>query len=270
MKIRWMRGALVRWMALLSIMLFTVTAMTGWAAAREEEGELDALKEEMSGIRHEMSGIKRELGEIHAILQRALRTPGSRPQPKAAMVTVKGRPTLGRAEAPVTMVEFSDYQCPFCRRFVVATLPLLKKHYIDTGKLRYVFSDFPLDNIHPDATKAAEAAHCAGEQGRYWVMHDLLFQNARDLSVPSLNRHAQSLGLDSGEFGTCLESGRYLATIKSARAEGVKAGVRGTPTFFLGPSTSGDGIVGKPLVGARPFPAFKKLIDSLLEEAEKN
>ena len=105
MKTRWMRGGLVRWMALLSIMLFTVTALTGWAAAREEERELDALNEEMSGIRREMSGIKRELAEIHAILQRALRPRGSRPEPKAAMVTSPPLPRLFAWPAPILCLE---------------------------------------------------------------------------------------------------------------------------------------------------------------------
>ena len=90
-----------------------------------------------------------------------------------------GEPSLGKPDAPLTLVEFSDYQCPFCRRFFEQTLPALKSKYIDAGQLRYVFRDFPLDQIHPQARQAAESVHCAAEQGKYWEMHDLLFQSLR-------------------------------------------------------------------------------------------
>jgi len=121
-----------------------------------------------------------------------------RPQPiqpgsAAASVSIAGNLIMGKKDAPVTMIEFSDYQCPFCRRFFETTLPTLKAEYVETGKVRYVFRDFPLDQIHPHARKAAEAAHCAGDQGKYWEMHDLLFQNPQALRVESLKTHARSL-----------------------------------------------------------------------------
>ena len=114
-------------------------------------------------------------------------------------------PALGR-DAPVTIVEFSDYQCPFCRRFYATTLPAIKKEYIDAGKVRYVFRDFPLEELHSHARKAAEAAHCAGEQGKYWQMHDALFQNQGTLELPQLAEHARAVGLDSLVFNRCMSS----------------------------------------------------------------
>ena len=115
-------------------------------------------------------------------------------------VGVANNPMLGAPEAPLTLIEFSDYQCPFCRRFAETTLPVLKRDYIETGKLRYVFRDFPLDRLHPQARKVAEAAHCAGDQGKYWAMHDLLFQQQQALQVERLKGYARQLGLNDPAF----------------------------------------------------------------------
>src|SRR5206468_10780677 len=125
---------------------------------------------------------------------------------------VADAPSLGRADAPVTLVEFSDFQCPFCGRFFATTLPALKQDYIDTGKLRYVFRDFPLDQLHPNARNAAAAAHCAGEQGKYWEMHDTLYRNQRTLQVEHLKGFALELSLNGNAFTTCLDGGKYAAT----------------------------------------------------------
>src|SRR2546422_1286610 len=144
---------------------------------------------------------------------------------------VADAPTLGRADAPVTIVEFSDYQCPFCQRFFATTLPELKREYIETGKVRYVFRDFPLE-MHAQARKAAEAAHCAGEQGKYWEMHDVLFQNQRALEVENLKEYAGRLNVDSTGFYACLNDGRYSAEIQKDHDDGAAAGVGGTPGFF--------------------------------------
>ena len=122
-------------------------------------------------------------------------------------------PSLGRKDAPVTLVEFSDYECPFCQRHFLSVLPEIKREYVDTGKVRYVFVDFPLEQLHPHARKAAEAAYCAGEQGRYWEMHDALFTNQQALELPQLGGHARNLGLDATAFESCLFSGRHAARV---------------------------------------------------------
>ena len=134
--------------------------------------------------------------------------------------SVADAPSLGRADAPVTLVEFSDFQCPFCGRFFATTLPALKQDYIDTGKLRYVFRDFPLDQLHPNARTAAVAAHCAGEQGKYWDMHDVLFQNQRALAPPQLAEYARAVGVAGPEFEQCVASGRYAPQIERGLTDG--------------------------------------------------
>jgi protein-disulfide isomerase len=145
-------------------------------------------------------------------------------------------------------------------------MPQLDAEYIRTGKLRYAVRDFPLESIHPHAFKAAEAAHCAGEQGRYWEMHDRLFAHHRGLTAADLPGHAQAVGLDGAKFQSCLQAGRHAARVRRDLSEGQKAGVRGTPSFFLVVQEPNDQSVKvlKVLRGALPFAQFKAAIDEAL------
>ncbi|OGB95055.1 MAG: hypothetical protein A2Z31_04150 [candidate division NC10 bacterium RBG_16_65_8] len=163
-------------------------------------------------------------------------------------------------------MEFSDYHCPFCARHVHQNLPQIDEAYIKTGKLKYVFRDFPLEAIHPEAFKAAEAAHCAGATGKYWEMHERLFANQNALGAADLVRHAQALGLDGPEFARCLDSAKYAPQVRQALAEGQRAGLRGTPMFFLGLTKPNDGKVTvlSAIQGAQPFAAFQDAIEKLL------
>jgi protein-disulfide isomerase len=221
------------------------------------------VEEEIRELRKELAEIKKEVGEIKNLLQGAVKP--QVPQKVTAAVGVSGRPSLGRQDAPVTLVEFSDYQCPFCKRHFSTVYPVLKKDYIDTGKLRYVFRDFPIPNLHPQAKKAHEAAYCAGEQNKYWEMHELLFENSQDFSVPALKSYATKIALKHDHFDACLESGKYSGDIDKEITEGSAAGVSGTPTFFIGPSGSGHKIIGTVLSGAQPLARFKQVIDDLLK-----
>lgn len=179
----------------------------------------------------------------------------------ASVAPVDDVMSLGDPGAPVTIAEFSDYQCPFCASYFRETWPQLKAAFVDTGRVRYVFKDFPLTNIHPQAPKAHEAARCAGEQGAYWDMHARLFsgqaQWGRALDhVAVLKDSAAELGLEMSDFETCLVSGRWASAVNADIAEGVGLGVRGTPTFFIN---------GYPLVGAQPF----ENLGSAIELAEQ-
>jgi protein-disulfide isomerase len=161
-------------------------------------------------------------------------------------------PSKGPQNAPVTIVEFSDFQCPFCAR-VEPTVAKLLKDYPD--KIRLVYRDFPLPN-HGDAPKAAEAALCAGDQGKYWEMHSALFANQEKLKVPDLKAQAKQLGLDQAKFDQCLDSGVKAKEVDANRAAGEEAGVSGTPAFFIN---------GRMLSGAQPESAFKAIIDEELK-----
>jgi protein-disulfide isomerase len=149
-------------------------------------------------------------------------------------------------------------------------LPQIDSEYIRTGKLKYVVRDFPLESIHKDAFKAAEAAHCAGDQGHYWEMHARLFANQRALGPKELPQHAQGLGLDVPKFQQCLESGKHSARIRKDLEDGQKAGVTGTPAFFLGVTVPNDPTVKviRVLKGAQPYASFKSAIESLLSSIE--
>ncbi|MEZ5419198.1 MAG: thioredoxin domain-containing protein [Vicinamibacterales bacterium] len=160
-------------------------------------------------------------------------------------------PVRGPKDAPITIVEFSEYQCPFCAR-VTPTLKALEQKY--AGKVRVVYKDFPLQN-HLQAPKAAEAAHCAGDQGKYWELHDRMFANQQQLQVPELKKHAAALGLDQAAFDQCLDSGKHAARIQEDIALGNAMGVSSTPTLYIN---------GRVVTGAQPQPVFESIIDEEL------
>lgn len=161
-------------------------------------------------------------------------------------------PAIGSAGAPVTIVEFSDFQCPFCRN-VAPTLKRVRETYGD--KVRIVWKDFPLTQIHPEAFKAGEAAHCAGEQGKYWEYHDRLFENQQALQATDLKKYAADLGLDTTAFNACVDSAKYGERVRAGVEQGTKLGVNSTPTIYVN---------GRLLSGAQPYEAFAAVIDEEL------
>ena len=231
--------------------------------------ELKALRKELEEIKKGQSNIQNELQEIKTLLRG--RVPAPPPEPQNVVLEIKGDPFKGQPDAKVTLIEFSDYQCPFCSRHSRDTLPQLEREYIASGKLKYVFRNFPIESIHPLAFKAHEAANCAGEQGKYWEMHGRLFANQKAMSPKDLSDHAQALVLDMPKFQQCLDSGKHAAKIRKDLADGQKAGVQGTPSFFLGLTEPNDGMVKAVRIirGAQPYAAFKAAIDSLLSAQSK-
>jgi len=160
----------------------------------------------------------------------------------------------GDESAPVTIVEWSDFECPFCTRFYQNTLPQIDEEYIKTGKVKLIYRDFPL-GFHPNAQKAAEAAECAGEQDKFWEMHNKLFDSGVKGGVPSFKQFAGELGLDANRFNECLDLGKMEAEVKKDMADGQAAGVTGTPGFVIN---------GKIVKGAQPFENFKRIIEAEL------
>ena len=185
-------------------------------------------------------------------------TPDGPSEEEAAMarLPLEGRPALGPADAPVTLVEFTDYQCPFCGRHNNVTAPKLREHYGDM--LRVIVLHFPLVSIHPLAPKAAEAAECAADQGKFWEYNDTLHADQSAVDPSSLLRHAETLGLDIGTFGECLESGEKRLLIEQHIRAAVEAGARGTPFFVVN---------GQKMSGARSETIFRRLIDQVMRRA---
>jgi protein-disulfide isomerase len=190
---------------------------------------------------------------------------GSGSDQQTADVSVDDDAVLGNADAKVTIIEFSDYQCPYCRAFWKNTFPQLKSEYIDKGLARFVYRDFPLD-YHDMSQKYAEATECAADQNKFWEMHDKIFAEQEKkgsgttisgITVKDVKKWAQQIGLDSGAFGQCLDSGKYADEVKKDFADAEKAGLDGIPSFVIN---------GQLLVGAQPFSAFKTAIDKALAQ----
>ncbi len=208
----------------------------------------------------------KELKAIHQLLEH--QQAAAQPQPvapvsdKVKMSVAPGWYSLGRDDAPVTMVEFADYQCPFCRKFHADTFAELKKNYIDTGKVRYVSRDMPLD-FHPNAPGAAVAARCAGEQHKFWEIRDLMVVNAADLTPDSLVKYGEKVNLDMPAFRSCLNDKKYTAAIQKDVADAGTLGISGTPSFVVG-RTAKDQIDGVRIVGAVPYSVFETAIKNQL------
>ena len=200
-------------LSFVNLCLVGVLPAFGEPATQEDlsalRGEIEALKEGQQAIRDDLKAIKKLLT--------------SRPKAPSTVqdinrkINVAQDPAKGNQNATLTLIEFTDYQCPFCSRHTKSTLPQIEKDFIETGKIRYVLRDFPLSSIHPDAAKAHEAAHCAGEQGKYWEMHDQLFAHQKELKSDKLPGHAATAGVaDASAFQACLDSGKYEAQGKRA------------------------------------------------------
>jgi protein-disulfide isomerase len=245
------------------LMLLALVSAACAPVPRHSPRDFAAMRADVERITADLATLKVQLDQVQRLVsQRAGQVGVATGGP--VRTSLADAPMLGRADAPVTIVEFSDYQCPFCQRFFATTLPALKKDYIDSGKVRYVFRDFPLDELHPNARKAAEAAHCAGEQGKYWAMHNVLFRNSRALAPAQLTRHAGTIGVDEAKFARCLSSGRHAARVERGVTDGAAAGVRGTPGFVIGKTEAGGQVEGTAIRGAQPVEAFRRVIDQIL------
>lgn len=233
----------------------------------QASAEQDELKGQIRALKEGQAEIRKELQEIKKLLLAKEAGPPKRPLPEK--VSIAERPVRGNVNARVVVVEFSDFQCPFCGRYFRDAWPQIDQEYISTGKIKYVFKHVPLEQIHPAALKAAEAAECASEQGRFWEMHDRLFGNQSALSPANIASYAQAIGLDMPKFSQCLDTGTNAAAIRRSQVEADTLGVEGTPTFFIAlvdPKNPGsaDVRVISFISGAQPFAVFKSAIEKAL------
>ncbi len=204
---------------------------------------------------------QKEIKKLAAVLADGAPSPGQgqgRQQPPADKFDVDKHvsaqdPGWGPVDAKVVMVEFSDFQCPFCSRFAQNTAGKLREAYGD--KIRFVFKNLPLKSIHPHATGAAAAAQCAHEQGKFWEYYDKLFENQRNLEAASLIRYAGEIGLDSKTFSSCVVNPKIAQKVENDIQTAVSLGITGTPGFLIN---------GVKISGAQPFENFKKAIDEAL------
>ena len=228
----------------------------------------DDLQKEINQLNETNKAILKELQEIHKVLeqQRVAMAPQAPPPDVLPPdpIDVSRDQFRGAPNAKIAIIEYSDFQCPFCGKYEKETYGQLAKDYVESGKVKYVWRDMPLD-MHQYAMKAAEAANCAGAQGKFWEMHDRLFANQQALTPADLPKHAEALGLNVGQFQTCLDANRFDAEIKAEMADAAKANITGTPTFLFGiVQPNGSVKIVKKMIGARPYADFKAAIDSTI------
>lgn len=232
-------------------------------SAQQGTSEIEALRKEVEALKARQQQLESQLAQLLAAL-------GAGREPQQVTISLARAPSRGRADARVTMVEFSDFQCPFCGRHFRETMPQIDRDYIQTGKVRYVFRDLPIESLHPQAPKAHEAVHCAREQGKYWELWERFFSNPRDLSIDQLVAHAGSVGLDTAAFRQCVESGKHTSTIQRSLEEAARLGATGTPIIFFGLTEPGSETLTATTVirGAYPYDRFKTTIDGLLAQSQ--
>ena len=214
------------------------------------EGKIDTLSDELRELEDTM-----------------LTNPESNTGDAVVTISADDDPVMGDDNAPVIIIEFSDFQCPFCARFHAETLPLIKENYIDTGKVKFVYRDFPIQNIHPNAVPAAVASECAHEQDRYWEYHDSLFENINRWgplgaaeALEEFKTYAVNLNLDEASFNECLDTGRYIGEVSMDYADGVSYEITSTPSFLIGNEQTGYFLIS----GARPYEQFQFAIEQIL------
>ncbi|MDA2921176.1 DsbA family protein [Desulfobacterota bacterium AH_259_B03_O07] len=250
-------------LSLISFGVLISILLSAWAVF-----ELNSMKTDIVVINKDVANVLGQMKEIKSQPVRGARPNAPPSQPQNVLVSIDDDPIKGDPNAPVTIIEFSDYQCPFCKRFYDNTLGQIDEEYISKGKVRLVFRDYPL-GFHKKAMPAAIAANCAGEQGKYWEVHDFFFENPTKLDVDSVLNSSKELNLNEDQFRKCAEDKTKEAEVNKDFEAGQKYGVRGTPSFFIGKTDNGKKeMTGVYVRGAQPFSAFKTHIDKLL--AEKN
>jgi protein-disulfide isomerase len=240
---------------------------------QDQAAEIAALKRQVQELRDQQAQMQKELAAIKnflAAITGGRQQGGSEPEVPGlvgAMIPTAGEVSIGSSSAKVTVIEVSDYHCPFCKRQTQQTFPQLGTDYIRTGKVQFIFLHYPIAQLHPQAARAHEAALCAQDQGKFWEMHTSLFTNPVTKDDAGLTAQAKAVGLDVQAFTSCLTSGRHTARIKASvsRMEGL--GIQGTPMTLVGytPAPGQPMKVEKYIYGARPYGDFKTTIDGLLE-----
>jgi protein-disulfide isomerase len=251
---------------------FAVTiAITTPVLAQQSDAQVKALKAEIKALKAGQAAIREDLAEIRKLLAQS--QPVRRESVIESVVltmALGGSPSRGSPAARVALVEFSDFECPYCRKHMSATLPQIEKEFVETGKIRYFVRDFPIHSIHPYAFKAAEAVNCAGDQGKYWKMREQLFSSVVKLTPEYLVSSAEAIKLDRLQFENCMGSGKHVARIRKDIADGGKAGVTATPIFFLGVADGAEIKIVRRIRGAHPYSVFKTVIDDLLKSNSTN
>jgi protein-disulfide isomerase len=255
------RGGVVRRLAAATLV---VLVLPTWAENEPRDAWVEEILLQLSEVRKSEGDLRQQVADLQAKVQ-ALQSAG-RPPSVSLDLRNDSYPVLGNGKSSVAMVEFSDFQCPFCRRYQQTTMPALTEKYISSGKIRYVFVNFPL-GFHEHAEPAAVAGVCAQRQGAFWKMRDRLFDNQDTLGSETFLKIASDLKLNGDQFNQCLQDPKVSADIRAQAQLGESVGVQGTPAFLIGRVR--DGVLTNPILvsGAQPLASFERVIDPLLAGA---
>ncbi len=250
--------------ALLSVVMASMPLAAQQASPAQAGGnDMSALRAEVQQLKAQQQLILDRLDDLKKLLRAGPNTPPAIKLPDT--LSLQGDTYRGASTATVAIIEYGDFECPFCRRFQQSTFPQILDQYVKTGKVRYIYRDMPLP-FHAHAMPAAQAVHCAAEQGKYWQMYDSLFADQIAQSTAELDQRAAKAGVDTGKLDSCMTSARSVPAIQRGAAEAAKMEIDGTPTFLIGTVTP-DGQVVKvkaSVVGAQPFEAFQAAVEPLL------
>jgi protein-disulfide isomerase len=234
--------------------------------AAQSSQDVQTLRKELEELRAAQTAMAKDLAEVRDFLRAATGGRFGSPPIEGASFDIAGQPVYGQPTAALTLVEISDYHCPFCRRHVQQTQPQIYSEYVATGKVRHVFIHYPIEQLHPDAYKSHEAAACAADQGKFWPYHAKLFEQPVR-STEELTQAAQAAGLDAAALRACIEGGTHRESVRQSVARIQQMGISGTPMFLLGrtPAPGQPMTVVKAIEGAQPFTVFKAAFDEALK-----
>ena len=227
---------------------------------------MHAQSAEQGITKQQADQILQELRQIRQLLEKQgarAAAPQEEQPTRAKIADLTGVSMMGSKNAPLTIVEYTDYQCPFCQRFHVVSFPEIKKNYIDTGKVRFFSKDLPLD-FHANAMRAAQAGRCAAEQGKFWELRDVMGSNPDKLDLDHILGFAQNLKMDSKSLRSCLDAGKYKDAVQTDVLEAMKIGANGTPAFIVGKSVE-NGVDGELMVGALPYASFDEKLKQFVK-----
>jgi len=237
-------------------------AIHGIAFGQSHESK--TVPKRLESIESAMQSIQQQLAELSSMLRASLPPPPSSDIAPISL-NIADAQVLGSPTSKFALIEYSDFECPYCGQHATTVYPLIRSNYVDTGKIRYVFRNLPLEQLHPSARRAAEAGQCAAEQGKFWEYHDQIFANQKALAPSDLSTYARNQGLDVPRFQSCLLEGKTSAKVAQDLSEARRLGLTGTPAFLFGEFNS-DGTVRvtRKMMGTQSFQAFQSTLDTLL------
>jgi protein-disulfide isomerase len=255
----------VRFASVVTLCLLCLSLIFSGACAQQQgnNAEVTQLRKENAELKAEQQRLLEQVRELQGSDPLKSVSPAKPQLPFDMTVDANNQEMKGSKGARIAIIEFSDFQCSYCLSYVTQTFPQIDKDYIRTGKVKYFFRNLPLTQGHPNAFRAAEAAHCAAEQGKFWEAHDRFFANQDTLNPNDWPQHAHALGLNTEKFTQCLESGKYDDEINQDIDDAQRVGINGTPAFLIGVAepNSSKVKVSKIMMGAETYDSFKKALD---------